>query len=65
MSDDPRQAARNAWVDQQMASAAGCRRSMRDTIRLGIASGTATAISTLMLSVVRWLLHLLLITGFL
>jgi hypothetical protein len=60
MSDDARQAARNAWTDQQMAAAAPRLRTMRDTIMAGIAAGTATAISTVIVSVVRWAIHLLL-----
>lgn len=58
MSDDARQAARNAWVDAQMAAAAHPRpqRSVRDTITAGIAAGTATAISTLIVSLIRWLI---------
>jgi hypothetical protein len=33
---DDRQAARNAWIDQQMAATPGCRRSMCRTITVGI-----------------------------
>ena len=60
MSDGTRQAARDAWTDQQMAAAAPRARTMRDTITAGIAAGTATAISTIIVSVVRWAIHLLL-----
>ena len=60
MSDDARQAVRNAWVDQQMAGAQRGPRTMRDTITAGIAAGCATAISTVIVSVVRWAIqHLL------
>jgi hypothetical protein len=62
---DDRQAVRNAWVDQQMVARPVCQRSMRQTITAGIATGTATAVSTLIVSVIRWALHLLLASGYL
>ena len=62
---DDRQAARNVWIDQQMAARPGCQRSMCQTIIAGIATGTATAVSTLIVSVIRWALHLLLASGYL
>jgi hypothetical protein len=61
---DDRQAARNVWIDQRMA-VPRCQRSMRQTITAGIATGTATAVSTLIVSVIRWALHLLLAAGYL
>jgi hypothetical protein len=61
---DDRQAVRNAWIDQQMA-VPRCQRSMRQTITAGIATGTASAVSTLIVSMIRWALHLLLASGYL
>jgi uncharacterized paraquat-inducible protein A len=62
---DDRQAVRNAWIDQQMATLPRCQSSMRKTITAGIATGTATAVSTLIVSVIRWALHLLLASSYL
>ncbi|MEJ0020748.1 MAG: hypothetical protein WDN25_30200 [Acetobacteraceae bacterium] len=63
MSDDARQAARNAWTDQQMAAAVPRARTMRETIATGIASGFAAATSTLIVSLIRWAVQHFLASG--
>ena len=57
-----RRAARDAWVDRQMA----LRRnppSVRQTILNGIAAGISAAVSTVVVSIIEWAIRLLRATG--
>jgi hypothetical protein len=55
---DDREAARNAWIDQQMRAASRPPvRIMRDTIITGICAGLATSFCGVLIRGLGWLLN--------